>query len=192
MIEHIPNRLTYNTLAELCAARNPGKHNGGRIQGIHQYAAHAHDATECKVYTCAVIRDVGVMLSAHMKPDITLAECSEVLGIQHGIAGNGVSHACKILLFPFTDFQLMEAWNQCERIAEETTDATRRWARMAEAAVQRHAELTKSTDEELCTQIQDLLSDLMHLCDRTGLDFAGLYEDAIEHYLIESGQKEDT
>lgn len=50
--------------------------------------------------------------------------------------------------------------------------------------------MTGSTEEQ-DEDMQDLLTDLMHLADQRGVSFEGVVERARYHYLIESGQRED-
>lgn len=71
---------------------------------------------------------------------------------------------------------------------EVTNDLRAEWA---DEAVYAFAAVTHAADEEeLDTLVGDLLCDLMHLCDRDGLDFAALLERAQTHYAAEVADEE--
>ena len=55
----------------------------------------------------------------------------------------------------------------------------------AEIAVLAYAKATKSESEPRETQIQDLLSDLMHLCELRGFEFSQILTDAQERWAEE-------
>lgn len=66
---------------------------------------------------------------------------------------------------------------------EETTNKDRAdWARIA---VRVYAEETGSDQEDLETNIADLLCDLRHLCDERGFDFGYCDDRGAEHYAEE-------
>jgi hypothetical protein len=70
----------------------------------------------------------------------------------------------------------------------EPTNSER--ADWAEKALKTFAECTRVDDEDAQTQVQDLLADLFHLCDRHEVDIASALRMGICHYECEREEED--
>lgn len=66
--------------------------------------------------------------------------------------------------------------------ADHNTPTVGECAAHAEAACETFAEATGLGGEDIETRVKDLITDLLHLCDREGLDALGIVESAQEHW----------
>lgn len=64
-------------------------------------------------------------------------------------------------------------------MADLTNEQRAEWAYRA---VQKHSQTTGSEEEEMDTQMSDLLCNMMHMADEQGLDFSEVMEQASRHY----------